>query len=100
MSICVLLSVTASERASVLSVELFGRQLSFRFADWFVFHSFLLEFRYLFMKTDEVGRDTPAVSCSILAEEKIKAAVCEDRLCSKPVCVVYRWILCMTLDYF
>lgn len=49
-------------------------------SDWllFSFTAFLLEFTYLFIQIDSVGW----ADClnSILAEEKIKAAVCEDWL--------------------
>lgn len=69
-------------RASFLSVDLFGCQLSVLLT----FISQLSTWIFIFIYTDPFGW-TSWADClnSILAEEKIKAAVFEDWLSSKPV---------------
>lgn len=56
------------KQASFLSVQLFGCQLCIWLAA-LLFHSFLLEFTYLFIQIDSVGRAEPTVWIPFFAEE-------------------------------
>lgn len=65
-----------------------------------LFHSFLLEFTYLFIQIDSVGQAEPTVWIPFLAEEKIERCCLWGLALVKACCVVYRWTMCMTLHYF